>query len=167
MSNGDPVSVSAQRLLTLRIIHLALALGCLVFAVVALYQRQQPRAVPPPPSPMVSYVGIAFTVAAGLAYLVVPGMLLGGWRRRLARGEQTETDYWNLLQTHFIVGAALLEGTVFFQLVAYLTEGQPWTLGIALFFWLLLLLKFPTESGARRWIETQRDQVELLRNSVT
>jgi hypothetical protein len=173
--------MNPQRLLTLRIIHAALLLGCVSFGAVIVFirlQQQQPLA---PNPPMLSYIGIAVAVSTVLAFLIVPSMLLNGWRRRLARGESPfpvtiqpapakdddDAQYATILQTHFIIRAALLEGTIFYQLIAYLVEGQPWTLGLAVFFWLVLLAKFPTDTGTRRWIEAQRDQVELLRKSGT
>ncbi len=173
MSTSEERLPSAQRLLTLRIIHIALLVGCLTFGVIAVVvgEQAQPAVLPDPP--LLSHVGIVFAGLVGLAYLLVPAMMLNSWRHRLARGEanavpagdDADSPYWDFLQTHFIVGAALLESVVFFQLLVYLSEKQPWSLGVAAFFWLLLLLKFPTEMGTRRWIETQRDRVALLRNS--
>src|SRR5262249_25101156 len=157
--------VPPQRLMTLRIIHAALVMGCLFFAGMAVFMRQQQPAVPVDP-PMVSYLGVGMALMTGMTYLFLPNMIVANCGPQMAGADEPQassadvTGYWNILQSSFIVGAALLEGTIFFQLVAYLLEGQPWTLGVAGVFWLGLVLKFPTESGCTRWMETQRDLIE-------
>jgi hypothetical protein len=150
--------------MTLRIIHAALLMGCLAFAVIAVVLRQQ-QAAPPVDPPVVSMIGIGISVVAAASYLIVPNLMVAGWRRRVAQTESADTGsadgrFWDVLNTHFIVGAALLEGVIFFLLVAYLIEGQPWTLGVAAFFWLVLASRYPTEAGMRRWLETQLELIE-------
>jgi hypothetical protein len=54
-----------------------------------------------------------------------------------------------------IIGLALLEGAAFFADVAYMQEGQPLALGVAGAAVMLILLRFPTESRLRGWLELQ------------
>ena len=66
------------------------------------------------------------------------------------------------------IGSLFREGMFhsrFDQLAAYLVEGQPWTLGLAAFFWLWLASKFPTAAGMRAWVQTQLDLIDQQRRS--
>lgn len=65
-----------------------------------------------------------------------------------------------LYQTPTIVQQALLEGAAFFQVIAYLLEGQPLNLGLTLGLILRLTLLFPKREAVERWIGTQRDRME-------
>jgi hypothetical protein len=46
------------------------------------------------------------------------------------------------------------------QLIAYLTEGQPFSLGLGLGFLVLLLVRFPTRDGLERWLTNQQMLLE-------
>jgi hypothetical protein len=162
--------------------------GCLLFAVVVVAVRAglgYPHADPP----MVGYVGVAVALLTGAAYLFVPGVILDGWRRRVARSPDAPSTeppphgwqafreaaermattrsggdpYWAMLVTDFSIGAGLLEGTLFLQLVAYMIEGWPWSLVLAAFFGVGLLLKFPTRDWMGRYLQMQRDLVDHVR----
>src|SRR5207237_10518466 len=128
----------------------------------------------------------AFAVLIGLALIVVPNMLAANWRQKIAQGIDPLTTtrppetileeggpippppspqadparsvrWWQLYQTRLIITAALIEGVIFFELVAYLTEGPPCSLGMAALFLVGLALLFPTQDRVERWIRTQQE----------
>src|SRR5262249_15847899 len=121
----------------------------------------------------ISYVGIAF--AAGVLLLVglLTSLMETGWRRQIARGNWPVLDsragegqpsddvwrWWTLYQTRMLIRAAPVEGAAFLNLIAFLVEGQAFSLGIALGLLLVLILQFPTRDGVERWIETQRERI--------
>ena len=166
MPDPDPSAALRARLLTMRVIHLALVAGCLSFAAIVIYLRSQPGAAVAE-LPVLSFAGIALATMTAMAAVVVPGMLAANARRELAPGDvsapETDPRWWNLYQTRLIIVAALLEGTVFFQLVAFLVEGMPWNLGLGAVFLVGLALLFPTRERVERWIRAQHEMAEQER----
>jgi hypothetical protein len=65
-----------------------------------------------------------------------------------------------------IVGLALLEGTAFLGILAYLIEAQPLALGVTGIAILCMLLKFPTRSRVQAWLERQTEQLTELRQKM-
>jgi hypothetical protein len=122
-------------------------------------------------------VGIVFAAVLGLAHRAVPGLVVAGWRTQLARGEspaalkplqQAGGDaalWYGLYQIQLIVGDAMLEGATFLQLIAYLLEGQPWSLAVAGLLVALLLLRTPVRTRVERWVERQQALVEQARQA--
>src|SRR4051794_40205517 len=85
MSGGDPASGSPQRLMTLRIIHASLLMGCAAFGAVAFLLRQQGQMPARPPGPpIVSYAGAGMAAMMAVLFFVVPGSIVTAWRRRMA-----------------------------------------------------------------------------------
>ena len=118
---------------------------------------------------MVSLAGLAFAGIMGLALVIVPNSMAANWRRQIARGLDPSTirlssgqvvGWWGLYQTRLIFMAALLEGVIFFALIAYLLESTPWILGVAALFFVGLALLFPTQDRFERWIAAQQELVE-------
>lgn len=70
--------------------------------------------------------------------------LLGGW------------------QSRNIVRAALLEGAAFFNIVAYQTERQPYSLAIAVALLLGIVAMFPFRGRIEQWLERE---IQLLRDA--
>ena len=64
-----------------------------------------------------------------------------------------------------IVGLALLEGSAFMALLAYLLEGQTWVLGLAAGVLALMAVRFPTRASVLAWLERQADALAALRDS--
>ncbi len=188
MSDAEVSALVRMRLRTMRIIHLALVTGCLFFAGIAIYVRSQPGAAVPE-QPVVGFTGLAFAAVMGVMAFVVPPLIAANWRQKIARGIDTlsttrpprsvleqggpvaaparedgpperSARWWGLYQMHLIITAALLEGVIFMQLIAYLLEGSTWSLGIAGLFIAALVLLFPTRERIERWIRTQQDLVE-------
>ena len=65
----------------------------------------------------------------------------------------------DLLQTKIIVAGAILEGAVFFLLIAYMAEHSMLCLSAAVVLLLLLVAQMPTSGRATYWVE---DQLKLL-----
>jgi hypothetical protein len=156
----------AARLRVMRIVHGALCLGVVIFAVVVVLARMD--VVPlggaaqllPPAVPLVSYIGVAFAGIIFAVFLILPGILESAWRKQVGRPGSdggAPDQWWALYQTRLIMRSALLEGAAFFQLIAYLIEGQPWSLGVGLGLLVVLLTQFPTRGGVEWWVESQRD----------
>src|SRR5205814_655151 len=121
MSSGDPSGVSSQRLMTLRIIHLALLMGCGTFGVCVYVMRQQGLRAAPPDPPILGYVGAGLAALMAVLFIVLPPAIVAAWRRRMAteqaaktvRPEDFETGCWNMFQFKFIFGAVQLEVAIF------------------------------------------------------
>jgi hypothetical protein len=164
------------KLLAMRIVHFALCLGLLAFAVIAFGLRQGGGMPPPPPVPIVSYVGYGFAALMFLLSMFVPNVIQTAWRKQVVAGKwpttrgdgsppNSEEGWWGLYQTRLIIQMALLEGAAFFQLIAYQVEGQQLSLGLGLGLLLCEAALFPTREGVERWVATQRDLVEQQRLS--
>src|SRR4051812_36302004 len=109
MSDPGAVGTPELRLRTMRVVVGALCAGVLSFAAIAVWVRTS-GGTPPPPTPLISYVSLAFAGVAVLLALFLPGALAASWRRQVAReggavppppGEPTGTDlrWWGFFQT--------------------------------------------------------------------
>jgi hypothetical protein len=172
MTDPEPSPKPAAQLRTMRIILVALCLGVLGFLAVALVVRSNQVNPPPPAVPLISYVGIAFAAGMLLLVWVVPAFFEAAWRRQIARGSwpvdsrtgggpppDEVSRWWALYQTRMLIRAAPVESAAFLNLIAYLVEGQAFSLGIAVGLLLVLVSQFPTREGVERWIDAQRDRV--------
>jgi len=162
---------------TLQIIVLSLALGALTFLVVVVF------VIEPPPAPaggqivasMLTYVSLAFAGLAIAARFIVPAAMIAAGRRRIAEkqasndaarpGKAVELNadmeqLYCLNQTRTIVGAAIIEGTTFFLLIAFLMERQPLALAVAAALIAGIFANIPTESRVESWIENQLQRLD-------
>ncbi len=180
MSDEDFSPDVQMQLRTMRIIHAALVMGCLIFAVIVIVMRARENR-PVPDQPVLSFAGLALAGVMGLTVLVVPNALAANWRQKIARGIDPlsttrpsssqatpgqSVGWWGLYQTRMIISAAMLEGVIFFELIAYMTEGRPWDLGIAALFLVGLALLFPTRERVERWIRAQQELVEQQKRTA-
>ncbi len=62
-------------------------------------------------------------------------------------------------QVALIVSAAVLEGAVFLNLIAYLLEQFPWSLAMAGLLWVAMATKFPTAGRVASWVEQTRRRI--------
>ncbi|MGE3805715.1 MAG: hypothetical protein AB7K24_13645 [Gemmataceae bacterium] len=161
-----------MRVRTMQIIVLALALGIASFFVIATYLRtQQPAPAQGNQLPIISIVAGFFTVGPVAAFFLVPRLIVNSARgrlapeRRLAPALQDQPLDWSekllgVYQTKLIVAAALLEGPAFFLMIAYLLEGQLWTLVLAAFLLAGVVAQFPTQPGVTSWLQEQMRLIE-------
>lgn len=132
-----------QRVKVLQTIWLALVAGTVTLLGVFYFLRQQPDfalrvAAPVPLAAIFAGVGGLLAVLA----FVVP--------ERIAAHQEPS---FGVFQTARIVQGALLESAGVLQGVAYLLEGQPWSLGVGGLMVLLLLFVTPTRNAATRWLQ--------------
>jgi len=148
---------------TLQIIVGALIVGCLTFAGIAVFiagQREPAGADQVEDQfPIITAMALAFGGVALAAQLVIVPMLRKQARQQLAKQpEAAEADATQLLislQTTTIVGAAISEGACFFNLIAHLLEGSPYSLLMAGVLMLTIAMRFPTVNGVIDWLERQ------------
>lgn len=167
----------AVPLRTLQIVVVALALGCIAFMAIVLFMVGsggfQPAA---PEMPVISYLALAFVALILVVRIVVGTVIVGQGCAKIARAdsrsssqsgdESNADDLAALVQIHCtktIVGAALFEGVSFFLLIAYLVEGLPIVLDVAMATIVCIPLHFPTSGRMAYWIESKSDFVDQQR----
>ena len=93
----------------------------------------------------------------------------GRWRPALAITGiwQTTQKLVNWRQVSQIVGYALLEGTAFLGIIAYLVEDHVLALAVTGFCLLLMITTFPTRDRLNQWLDQQMDQLRELRSNRT
>ena len=142
MSESDREQLALQ-VRVMQIIVLALAMGVATFAVVVLLVI---RPEPTEDDVLLGYIAVAAALLAVPIGLVVPRMIASRQSASLAT-----------YQTKLIVGAAIFEGAAFFNLVAYMIEGQTFNLATAAVLVVFILLQFPSVGGVQDWLD-QRDR---------
>jgi hypothetical protein len=155
------------RIRAMQIVAGALVLGALIFLGVVIAIRLAGQAPRPPKTPMLSYVGIVFTVMVLVPLALVPDRVIAAGRKQIARGERdasTASDETlrlaNLYQNCMIIRLALLEGAAFFQIIIFHLEGQQLSLILALILVVGMVLLFPTRARVESWIEKQQEKLE-------
>ena len=164
----------------LQIVTGALVAGCLFFMVIALINTGgQFRATD---FPILSYTATGFAFVTLILRIVVPSLIVGKGRRRIARGtfrmsisgfspnlvssfERTGDagKLWMLLYISTIVSAASFEGATFFALIAYFMEQSPLSFLIAIALIVGVILHIPSRSRIIRWTEDQLAKLEQER----
>jgi hypothetical protein len=128
-------------LMTMRIIHAALAMGVLVFAIVALAAG---RLEMKPAGEPIDWIMAGFGAATGIAGWIVPRLIP---LPNPSAGSLNETAQALSIaggtQTALIIGCAIFEGGAFANLVRYYTDHISLNLAVAGVLWLFLLLQFP------------------------
>jgi hypothetical protein len=149
-----------------QILVLAMVAGVLVFGVITLvvgagFQPMQDEAI-------ISLAMVLFAITAVLARLFVPSLVTrtscqqivdrSGAAGMPGSGEPVVDD--NQLAALFlkekIIANALLEGACFALLVAFMLEGQAYTLGLAVLLVIGLAAGFPTQSSLDNWLQDKR-----------
>jgi len=167
----------------LQVIVGALAAGCVFFLAIVLVVGPGAGNAADPRSLMLSCVAAAFLGAASGARSVVPGFLVRAGRKNIARGtfpagqaavqgesqqtpspERDAVMLFTLFQAKTIAGAAILEGTTFFVLIAYMVERFAPLLAVAVVLILLIAAHMPTRSRVVGWIENQLRLVDEERS---
>lgn len=145
----------------MQILILSLMLGMLIFAGIAVLVNSQPR-----PEQKVLNSPIVFTVLGVIAAVInivlrifVPGLVSTAVLKNIAKkrgpGNITKLDIYPAYLNGLLVGAALLEGAAFFNIVAVLITREYWTLGVAGVLFALMAAAFPTFDRVDYWAEEQ------------
>lgn len=168
---------NAARLKVLQILWGSLVSGVAMFLVITLVIRSGKGEIIVQKdmldfSSMLVIAGVMMGLLCLLAFFTVPALVVNTQRQALARrapvdGETTTNDLLPIHQTQFIVGLALLEGGAFLNLVVFLIEGSPVSLGAAIALLLIMATQVPTRSGLDSWVERQgrllRDEEQTTR----
>jgi hypothetical protein len=125
------------------------------------------------PGAIVSLVMAGLGISMIFMRLMVPSIIVstgcqkiaaGSWGANVPQQSQLpDTDEGKLLQlflTKVIIGSALLEGGAFGCLIAFLLEGQIYTLVLAVILVAGILMGFPTRGSVTEWLETQLRRVQ-------
>lgn len=150
---------------TLQIIVAALIVGCLTFASIAVFLRTSPEpAEGEEMAFVVTSMALAFGAFALVAQFVIGPMLRRQSRQTIVNQEGSSPDDPQRLlagyQTSTIVSAAFAEGACFFNLIAHLIEGSPYTLLMAAVLVVSIAFRFPTVAGVSDWLEREMRMVQ-------
>jgi uncharacterized membrane protein (DUF485 family) len=155
----------------------ALTAGILLFMLIILFVLGtgfEPLAA----DALISIVMAALAIGVVPARLVVPGLIITANCQQIARetpaaqeqspsASEPAPDEGKLLQAYLattIVGAAFLEGAAFGNLVAFMLEGQIYSLLFAILFMLGILAGIPTADRLSDWLRGQQRRVQEMRS---
>ncbi len=162
---------------TAQLITFALATGVILFLViVTVFLGARVQAFEE--GAMISFAMAAIAVVAIFARLFVPGLVVNSSCQRIATGTFVinpgqsntvlpDTDEGKLLQVFLIktiIGAAILEGGAFGNLVAFMLEGQIYSIVLAIICLLGVVVAFPTRSGLSEWLESRQRRLSEFRS---
>ena len=154
----------ANQVRTLQIILAALIAGCLVFAPIAVFMKPDPDPANEESVLVVTSMALAFGAFALVAQFVIGPMLRRQSRQAIVNQEGTSPDDPQRLlagyQTSAIVSAAFAEGACFFNLIAHLIEGSPYTLLMAAVLVVSIVFRFPTVDGVTDWLQREMRLVQ-------
>jgi hypothetical protein len=163
MSSTHDVSAVARNL---QVIVIGLLSGAVLFGAVSIVISDQ-IAPPMPNLPILSYLAIGMTVIDVMARFIIVRMLDAKARSvTVKRSSPTAADIsaesWPMAyQTRTIISAAMIEGCLFFCLIAFMLEGQMATLILAGLLLAALLAHVPTTGRIEAWIRRQREIIEM------
>jgi len=149
-----------QQLRTLQIIVVALAMGCLTFAVFVIYSNQGKQ----PIGNTISILAAAVAVVMGLLKTILPNTISSiqntnrSRRQKESESESSPNGAMAKFTTKTIVACAFLEGAAFFNVIAYMLEGNLWSIGIAGVLIAFMLMEFPSENRFQRWEEKLKNK---------
>jgi hypothetical protein len=162
MTTGDGDSYFDGRVRSLQIVIVALVFGILAFAGVVGMLYAQGSVPSARGLDVISYAAVGFAALQLVVRQVLMRAMDAGARMKLLRtpAEATTMPLIDAYAARTIIGAALLEGAAFFFLVAFLLDGQPWTLGGGLLFAVLLaVLHHPTRDRVEHWVTAQQHRL--------
>ena len=179
MSDSDEDILVTQRLRIMRVILGALIGGCLAFLIIAVVFRQRGQMAPPPALAIFTYVALGFAVFWTALSFLIPDFFVTAERRKMAKASErylndpqvrlAASDMVKLLGlygTRMIISSAIIEGCVFFFIIAYMLEGSPYCLVGALVLLGIMAAKFPNRVRVERWVEMQRELLQQERMRI-
>ena len=164
---------------TLQVIVGAMAVGVLMFVGVVFFLSSQNAQAAAASDPIITYVAIGMAVFVAIAWMIVPGTVVGRMRQSVI---ERDVANWGLVrnipnveelgdvaplaaiyQTRTIIGAALFEGAAFLATVAYMIEHQRLALFVAGVLFLMILGQIPTVSRLEDWVERELAGIQQMR----
>jgi hypothetical protein len=159
--NADP----RQLVKTMQIICVALMVAVVTFLGIVVYLRFGKGMPPGNGMPMMSYMAAGMAAIMIVGRVIAPMVITTGMLKQAISLRPIEDirklDLYGIYQTKMIVSQALLEGAAFFNLVAYMTEGQSWSLGIVAVLLAVMAVGFPTFEKVDGWADDQLRQLQL------
>lgn len=146
---------------TAQIISGALIAGVLVFMAIVFTTGMAPD---PPAGQLLSLIGVVMGISSIFGRIVILKVLSvpptslnmdGVDTSELSDVNRRALSLFGIYQTQMIIGLALLEGAAFFNCVAYMQEGNVWSLGVVGGLVVIMLLSFPTRARVAFWIENK------------
>jgi hypothetical protein len=145
----------AQRVIQLRTIVVALIMGVVSFAAIAVYMVNA-ELIQPIGTKIITYVAAGLLLVMIMTQIVLNMMMEKSARQRL--NPESIKPWLDLYQSRTIIGCALLEGPAFLALCGYMLEREPLGLivaGVAVL--VMIVTMFPTESRIRDFVERHRE----------
>ena len=141
-----------------------------------LYVMLGARVQPFDPKAIISMVMAGLAVVALFARMILPGMIVQANVRRIATGSvaagqpspdqkelSTEVQLLGVFFMKTIIGGALLEGAAFANLVAFMLEGQVYSILLVAVLLASMTIAFPTRGGLNDWLEDQARRINEAR----
>ncbi len=106
-------------------------------------------------TPVLAYLAVAFAAQITALRLFIPSMFVKSQLKALKfQGASSIAEkLQELFQIRMIIAMALLVGATLFNLIAYIINGQWFSLATATFLVLLMVTLFPTARGFEKWVE--------------
>jgi hypothetical protein len=171
---GSRLNAFTRLVRTLQILVAAMSIGCILFLVIAILAADS-LVGKQSESLVVTSIALGYALASIPLRIVVPRIIVAQSRRKIREGrwptaQETSTaiadnapseidDLGMLAQvllTQTIIAAAILEGAIFFLLVAYLVERSPLSLMMAAVLIVAIAASMPTTRRCYEWIKTQK-----------
>ena len=155
--NSHEPAGGADQVRAMQIIAGALIAGVTMFALLAIMMTMD-RA---PEAPLISYIAAGSAALATLLRAIIPAAVARRKVDQLANsvdasdGGATESQLYRVYQTSMIIGMAMLEGTAFFCLIAYMGEANMLPLTATGVLLVLMFCSYPTQSRVDHWVENQ------------
>lgn len=155
---------SAVRIMQL--VVLALMLGVMVFTGLVVFLNSLPLAGPKRGIPVaLPYFGIIGAIVNIVLRLVVPGFvtasIIKAAAQQNAERDITKLELYPAYFVGLIVGAALLEGAAFFNIVIALMTSQSWSFVVVGVLLVMMAATFPTMERVDNWAEEELRQLRL------
>ena len=159
----SPEIEPSQMIRTSQNIAISLRGGLVMFALVAISVDHKAAL----DSSLISNLGAGFAALEIVLQFIVPTLIVNGQitklkNRPVASGRHPDYSKTlaGLFQQKMVIGMALLQGAAFFNLVAFMSEHQMFSLGIVGFLLLLMVMMFPTLSRFENWAEEMQRNIE-------
>jgi uncharacterized membrane protein YqjE len=179
MFNNDWREQLPAKIRVTQIIVGALGFGCLSLLIIVLFVAHDPNK--PTGQLIVSYFALLMAAINVCVWAVSPFIIVSQGRKNIQQklssnakqpgenytGDKMEIEnskaqmLIGLLQTKIIVSCAILEGAVFFLLIAYMIEHFTLCMSAAVVLLFLLVAQMPTSGRATYWVEDQLKLVDL------
>lgn len=159
-SNTGPMKVRSY-FQTITIIHSALIVGPLLFAIAAYYLVSTSNQVHSSSEEDQIFLIIVPLFALGA---IIGGMFLAKQQLEATKQKESLREKLSGYQTILIIKSALLEGSAFFAIAAYLITESTVYMGIAAILILLLFMNRPTALKIITELELNQKEREVLEN---